>query len=120
MRVLIIDKSKVIQQRLTRLFSDLQNPSVIACAEEPEQALNYIRELKPDVIIADVEFPGPDNLELLASIRKVAPGSFIIGLTSTSLSNHLNKFLEAGVKYVLNKVTDLEKLVDIIGNLENQ
>jgi two-component system chemotaxis response regulator CheB len=70
-RVLLVDDSAVIRRAIASMISSDPGIVVAGSAGNGIQALARIPELKPDLIILDIEMPGMDGLETLVEIRKL-------------------------------------------------
>ncbi|MBK5225671.1 MAG: response regulator [Thermoleophilia bacterium] len=78
------------------------------------QALEFVEENEPDVIILDLKMPGIDGMEVLRRVRKNYPAIQII--VHTGAGNDLDE-IEArrlGVFDYLKKPADIDLLVDRI------
>ncbi|HTY56061.1 MAG TPA: chemotaxis response regulator protein-glutamate methylesterase [Candidatus Binataceae bacterium] len=69
-RVLLVDDSVVVRRLLTQMLSADPALEVVGVAANGKIALNKIPQLKPDVVILDVEMPEMNGLETLAALRK--------------------------------------------------
>jgi two-component system, chemotaxis family, protein-glutamate methylesterase/glutaminase len=72
-RVMIADDSSVTRKILTAAISLDVDLEIIAAAHNGDEAVNYCRGLKPDVILMDVEMPQLTGIEALREIRKFNP-----------------------------------------------
>ncbi|MFN8706969.1 MAG: chemotaxis response regulator protein-glutamate methylesterase [Planctomyces sp.] len=72
-RVMIADDSSVTRKILTAAISLDMDLEVVAAALNGDEAVNYCRGLKPDVILMDVEMPQLTGIEALREIRKFNP-----------------------------------------------
>jgi two-component system chemotaxis response regulator CheB len=70
-RILLVDDSAVIRRAITRMLSSEPEIVVAGNAGNGTQALARIPELKPDLIILDIDMPEMDGLETLVEIRKL-------------------------------------------------
>ncbi|MDE6844273.1 MAG: response regulator [Lachnospiraceae bacterium] len=89
-RVLIVDDESAVRNGLLKYvhWDDLGIDSV--CAKETvEEALDYIQEEMPEIIISDIRMPGMNGIELCNAIRKVHPLSRIIFLSGYSDKEYL-------------------------------
>ena len=72
-RILIVDDSVVIRKLLTTTLGDVPGMEIVATAALGSIALTKIQQLRPDVVILDVEMPEMDGIETLKRIRKDSP-----------------------------------------------
>lgn len=68
MRVLLVDDESLALDRLAAFFADIEGVEVIGRAADGNQALERIRELKPDLVIMDIQMPGKTGLRAAADI----------------------------------------------------
>ncbi len=81
MRVLLVDDETLALDRLKVLFSDIDDVEIVGHAGDGETALARINELKPDLVILDVQMPGRNGLWTAAQIR-VDPRPEIVFITA--------------------------------------
>lgn len=62
MRILIADDEPLARARLTALLGECAEAELIGSVGDGEAALAACAELKPDVLLLDIELPGPDGL----------------------------------------------------------
>jgi two-component system chemotaxis response regulator CheB len=80
--VMLVDDSLVIRGALKRLLQADNAIDVVATAADGERALAKISELKPDVVILDIEMPVMDGLTALPKILKASPDTKVIMFSS--------------------------------------
>lgn len=68
MRVLLVDDETLALDRLRTLFADIEGVEVVGQAREGSAALALAEELKPDLIILDVQMPGRNGLRIAADL----------------------------------------------------
>lgn len=81
MKVFIADDSAIVRERLIEMLSGLKDVEVIGQAGSGVEALNSIQELKPDVVILDIQMPGGSGIDVLENIKKEEPALLVIMLT---------------------------------------
>ncbi len=77
-RVLIVDDSAIVRQIFSRELSKDPEIEVIGTAPDPYIARDKIVELKPDVVILDVEMPRMDGITFLKKLMQHYPIPVII------------------------------------------
>ena len=74
-----------------------------------EQSLNGIRDLRPDIVLANLTFPGRSGIELLAEIGRLSPLTRKLVLTLHDSEQYIRAALNAGADgYVLMDATGAE------------
>lgn len=73
MRALIIDDEPVARLEMRRLLKAHPEIEVLGEAEDPNTALDLIEKLKPDLLFLDIQMPGANGFDLLASIPSRVP-----------------------------------------------
>lgn len=112
-KVLIVDNSAVIRHRLTEILNQTDDIEVAGTAQDPLFAMNKIVNLRPDVIILDVEMPRMDGLTFLEKLMKTNPIPVIMvsALTQRGCDTAL-KALELGaVDYIAKPSIDISNEV---------
>jgi two-component system chemotaxis response regulator CheB len=77
-RVLIADDSAVMRAALSRVVESAPSLEVCGTARHGLEALEKIRQLRPDVVTLDVEMPMLNGLEVLKRIMKEFPRPVIM------------------------------------------
>jgi DNA-binding NarL/FixJ family response regulator len=87
-RIMIVDDSPLVRQRLRDLLQ--QHPDWEVCGEAAngQDAITRARELNPDVIVLDFLMPGMNGMQAAREIGKVIPDVPILMFT-TYLSQQL-------------------------------
>ncbi len=72
-RVLIVDDSSFMRKSLTHILESDPAINVAATAENGKEAVTITKEIRPDVILLDIEMPVMDGLTALAHIMAECP-----------------------------------------------
>jgi len=107
MRLLIAERSPILRKRLTRLFSELEYVSLVAFVEELVDVHNIALEVKPDVIVIDIDFPNRPNLKILSVLKAELQQLKTLVLTETTEPRYIRAFKNSGADMVFNKKDDL-------------
>src|SRR5258706_4827150 len=112
-RVLIVDDSKDIRDRLVKLCELVPNVEVIGQAADGCEGLQAIRELEPDLVTLDLGMPKMGGIEVLQVLKAKENKSQIIVLSSFTEPVY-QKCFELGAAYVLDKTKDIDRLLKIL------
>jgi len=117
-KVIIVDDSAAVRERLVIMISDLPGLEVSGQAENAQEGIRLIRELKPDVVLLDIRMPEGSGFDVLACIRNgLQPKPCVIVLTNYPYPQYQKKCLENGADYFLDKSSEFEKIVEILQTL---
>jgi two-component system chemotaxis response regulator CheB len=72
-RVLLVDDAVVIRRLVTSALNRDPSLEVVGAVPDGRVALARLAELRPDVVLLDLEMPEMDGLETLATLRKTHP-----------------------------------------------
>ncbi|HEV2131008.1 MAG TPA: chemotaxis response regulator protein-glutamate methylesterase [Longimicrobiaceae bacterium] len=72
-RVLVVDDSAFIRRAVERMLSGVPELEVVGAATNGLEAVEMVRELRPDVALLDVNMPEMDGLEALRRIMREVP-----------------------------------------------
>lgn len=113
-RILLADDHTILRAGLRLLINNQPDLKVVGEANNGDEALQQARQLRPDVILLDINMPGRDGLSTLPELRTLLPDSHILILTMHDDARYLQDALQAGAAgYVLKKVADAELLLAI-------
>ncbi|HDZ28166.1 hypothetical protein LCGC14_0688620 [marine sediment metagenome] len=114
MKVLIVDDSILLRERLTAMISELPEIEIIGQAENAQNAINSIRILKPDVTILDIRMPGGNGFEVLENIKKDKWHPLMIVLTSYPYPQYKKKCLDSGADFFFDKSSEFQKVIEVL------
>lgn len=113
-RVLIADDHAVVRRGLAQILEDEPGIRVVAEATDGDSTLEAVRSHRADVLILDLNMPGPSGLSLLATLRAEFPEVAVLILTVHSAEQYGPRLLRAGASGFLEKNTAPEHLVEAI------
>ena len=111
-RVLIVDDQAAMRQALVNALYFEDNITVVGTAQDGQEAITKTEELRPDVILMDIEMPRMDGLEATRQIKQKRPTIKIIVVSSEN--RYKNVAIEAGASSFLLKPVETAELIDNI------
>jgi len=118
MRVVIVDDAPRVRERLKALLhADAPYAEVVGEAGEAQAAIRLIRDMRPDVVILDLQLVGASGIEVLRAIKPAPHALCVIMLTNLTDLEYQITCLEAGAEYFLDKSFGFERLADILRDL---
>ena len=112
-RVLIVDDQHLVRSGFTMMLSVEDDIEVVGDVANGELAVAAARELRPDVILMDVQMPVMDGIEATRVVVDADLGRVVM-LTTFDRDDYLFDALRAGASGFLLKNAEPEQLVDAI------
>ena len=105
-RVLVVDDHELLRAGLVTVLASDPAIEVVAQAPDGPTAVSLAMDLRPDVVLMDVEMPGGDGITAIAQLRERAPSVRCLVLTMFDLDDYVVEALRAGAAGFLLKTTD--------------
>lgn len=112
--VLIVDDHNIVRFALKNILATVADIIVVGEAETGEVAIRLVRELKPDVVLMDIQMPGIGGLEATQRLLRVYPNLKIIVLTAHEEEPFPYHFVQVGAAGYLTKNTHTDELIAAI------
>jgi DNA-binding NarL/FixJ family response regulator len=115
-RVLIVDDQELVRTGF-RLFLETQpGLEVVGEAADGREAIDRVRQLRPDVVLMDIRIPNMDGVEATARLTSgaIEPAPRVLVLTTFDLDEYVFGALRAGAAGFLLKDASRERLVEAI------
>ena len=118
-RVVVIDDDPDIAGYV-KLVLEKRLGSTVVIATDPGLIREIVAELKPDVVITDIEMPGISGLDLIAEIREEQPDTPVVVMTGHASVDYAVKALRYRANEFLTKPVASAELVDLVTRLANE
>jgi DNA-binding NarL/FixJ family response regulator len=113
-RVLLADDHALFREGLAGIISAQPDMQVIGEANDGLEAFVKAQELKPDLILMDVQMPGMDGIEAVRQIKQVLPETIIVMLTVRGDDNMLFEALKNGAQGYLLKDIQSQYMLEML------
>ena len=115
-RVLIVEDQALLRTTLAALLEAEPGMSVVGLAEDGSRAVTLAAELRPDVVLMDIQMPGLTGIEATTRIcaDPALAATRVLILTMFEIDDYVLGALRAGACGFLLKDTDPQPLVDAV------
>ena len=115
--IFIIDDHPLVAGGIAMMLKDVEYLKIQATAANAADAINYLKDHQPEIILLDISLPDIDGLQLCEIIRKKNKYSKIIGLTSADDTSIIMQLLHRGANGYLLKNMEREELLEAINRV---
>lgn len=112
--LLITDDHKLIREAWSTILNSDPRFQVIAETGSGEQAVELARQLRPNVVILDINLPGMNGFETIPLLRKFSPGSKILGVSLHTQPTYARKMIQKGAMGYVTKNSSREEMFKAI------
>ncbi|NND34511.1 MAG: response regulator transcription factor [Saprospiraceae bacterium] len=112
--LLVVDDHKIVINGIKLALKDQREIQIIDYALSAEDALKKLTNLKPDIVLLDIQLPDMDGLDLCKEIKKRYPQVRIIGITTFTEVSFIAEMLRNGADGYLFKDTSEKELAEAI------
>ncbi len=113
-RILLVDNDDLVRTALRMILESEPDFTIIGEVSDGVQAVAMARELRPDIVLMDIQMPGMDGIAATREIVESIPGdeTRILVLTTFELDEYVFEALRAGASGFLLKRTPADDLID--------
>ena len=118
-RVVVVDDSAYVRKVVSQMLSRSPFIEVVGAARDGEEALELVKELKPDVVTCDLNMPIMDGVAFVRRQMAAQPVPIVIISIAAESGEQVLAALDAGAIDFVQKPTALatEKLMEIADDL---
>ena len=111
LRVMVVDDHDLFRSGLRRLLERSGGIDVVADARRGDEAVQRAVELRPDVVVMDINMPGMSGVEATRALLEVSPQSAVLMLTVTADQDAVLDAVLAGARGYLLKDATLPEII---------
>lgn len=108
LRVLLVEDSRVLAERMRESLDGLANVVVVGVVADESAAVTAALEQRPDVIVLDLQLKEGTGFGVVQRLGERRPK--IIVFTNYMLPEYQRRASALGIEYFLNKAVDYERL----------
>jgi DNA-binding NarL/FixJ family response regulator len=110
-RLLLADDHTLFRQILRRSLTGHARFEVVGEAADTDETIRQARDLRPDMVLMDLEMPGAGGVAATRTLRAELPAVEVVVVTASEEQEDLRAALAAGAKGYLLKSSDYEALI---------
>jgi len=88
--------------------------TIVGQAETPQDSIEGILAVYPDVVVLDVQLEGGSGLQVLRAIRHAAPNIAFVVFSNSSDPIYRKRYLGAGAENFLDKTDQFDQLAQAV------
>ncbi len=113
-RILLVEDQTLMRQGLKTILDLEPGLKVVGEADDAEMGIRMALELRPDIILMDVQLPGASGVEATAAICAAWPEAKVIILTTFDRDDYVFQGVRAGALGYLLKDMPADELIETI------
>ena len=112
--VLLVEDSAEVRRALRAQVEEIPNVRVIGTAGDAETAIEFIRSLRPDVVLLDLRLSRSSGLTVLVAAQVLVTPPRIVVLTNDSEPRIREHCLALGALECLDKATEFDRALALL------
>lgn len=117
--ILITDDHALLRESWSFILNNDFRFKVIGECSTGEEAIDAVRQLRPDVVIMDINLPGMSGMEATSIIRKNSPGTKILCVSMHTQPAYARKMIQHGALGYVTKTSSSEEMINAIIEVYN-
>lgn len=113
-KVFLADDHSIFREGVRSLLEKVPDIEVVGEADDGQEAVTKVSQLKPDVVVMDIAMPVLNGLEATRQIKRKQPSIKVLILTMHETGQYLSEMLEAEASGYVVKTTTSRELISAI------
>lgn len=113
-RIVVADDHPLIREGIIASLRRDEGISMVGEARNGEEAVMLVTDLRPDVVLMDLDMPAMDGVTAIRLLTEKFPGLKIIVLSAYEDNRHVYTAMQAGAVGYVMKRTNQTSLLDVI------
>jgi DNA-binding NarL/FixJ family response regulator len=113
-KILIVDDHPMMREGLAQLIGNQPDMTVCGEAGNAHEALEKVRLLKPNLVLADITLPGRNGLELIKDIQALEAGVSVLVISMHDEGLYAERVLRAGGRGYVMKQEGGKRIMEAI------
>jgi two-component system invasion response regulator UvrY len=111
---LVVDDHELVRSGITRMLADDPDIDVIGQSSSGEDAIEFVRKDRPDIVLMDIRMPGIGGLEATRRILRIDDTIRVIVVTVCADDPYPARVMQSGATAYITKGADIREMVRAI------
>jgi DNA-binding NarL/FixJ family response regulator len=107
--LVLIDDNRLLREGLATMIHAQPGFKVLAASADVEEAIQKVREFKPDIVLLDFGLEDHDSMSLTATVHGEVPGARVIVMGLLPLEEDVANYVRAGASGFIMKDASFEE-----------
>jgi DNA-binding NarL/FixJ family response regulator len=112
--LLIVDDHPVFRRGLRQIIEEHPMFEIVGEASDGQTGLELASELKPEIVVLDIDMPRLSGLEMARALQKSKPPVKVLFLTMYKEEDMFNAAMDLGVKAYVLKETAVDDILEAL------
>jgi DNA-binding NarL/FixJ family response regulator len=114
LRILVVDDQLLYAEAISVLLRQQERMEVVGVAGDGKEAIELVSELRPDLVLMDIQMPRLDGISATRWIRHRVPSTRVLVMTALTGDEHVALALQAGADACIKKFSSAGDLLTAI------
>jgi len=115
--LVVVEDHQLVREMWTSLFVDNPEIEVVGECGGFDEAIEMIKDKKPDIVLLDINLPGASGMDAVPLIRKFSPSTRIIAVSMHNQPVYAKKMLQMGAKGYVTKNSSPQEMLESIAEV---
>src|SRR5258707_85669 len=112
--LLIVEDHTLLREAWAVMLGNDPRFQVIAETGSSEKAIDFVRRLKPDVVLLDINIQGMNGMDTIPYMRQFSPETAILGVSLHTQPVYARKMMDRGAMGYLTKNSSGKEMFEAI------
>ena len=112
--IMLVDDIPETRENIKKLLAFEPDFKVVGSFGTGREAVTQAKELRPDIVVMDINMPDMDGIQATSEITKAIPTAAVIMMSVQNDPDYLRKAMLAGARNFLTKPIDTDELYNTI------
>jgi DNA-binding NarL/FixJ family response regulator len=118
-KVLVSDDHKLVREGIHAMLKEVPEVDIIGSVASGEEAINEVRENRPDVVLMDIMMKGMTGIEATRWIKEIDPTIRVLIVSMEISKEYISAGIQSGIDGYIPKDADRDMLVRAIRSVHN-